>query len=288
MEHFDAAPGLTGSGDVSVRCLLQGGAGSPAAFALLRTDGTSYYAPRRRNNFEELRLALRGDREYAPGRVQPAGGLLYVPEGCYYGPYSERAAPGTVAATLVLQFGGSSGAGYLSPEQLAATLPEMRAAGAFAKRVYTRAEADSERRVVDAYQAAWEHANGSRLRYPRPRYTEPVLVDPDAFRWRSVAGNPVEEKPLGVFTEGRLEVAMLRWRRAGSHAVTGGPAGGVLYPLAGAAEARGVACPLGDAVQLPAGQAVEVAAESGTEAWLVRFPVLPVAHAAGRHMKSAR
>jgi len=49
------------------------------------------------------------------------------------------------------------------------------------------------------------------MEYPKPRYEKPVFMDPDNRVWTPVEGAPgVSEKFLGVFTEARTRVAIVR------------------------------------------------------------------------------
>ena len=84
----------------------------------------------------------------------------------------------------------------------------------------------------------------------------------------------MDEKPLGSFTEGRLEVAMLRWRRPGPYALVAGPAGGLLYVQAGSLDSKAGRLGAHAALHLPAHHTAEFAAAPGAEVLLVRFPSL--------------
>jgi hypothetical protein len=38
--------------------------------------------------------------------------------------------------------------------------------------------------------------------YPKPRYRDPIMVEPESYDWLAVAGVPgVRQKPFGTFTE---------------------------------------------------------------------------------------
>ena len=46
--------------------------------------------------------------------------------------------------------------------------------------------------------------------YPKPRYPQPIFMDPNNYEWVPVAGAPgVSEKLLGVFTERRSESSFI-------------------------------------------------------------------------------
>src|SRR5581483_473987 len=119
------------------------------------------------------------------------------PEGTPYGPQSSSVS----SLTLVLQFGGASGSGYMAQEQMEAGIAELKQHGRFEKGVYRR-DADVEgKRNLDGYQAVWEHVNKRPMRYPEPRYHDPVMMNPAHFAWVPAENAPgVHEKPMGVFT----------------------------------------------------------------------------------------
>jgi hypothetical protein len=49
------------------------------------------------------------------------------------------------------------------------------------------------------------------MEYPKPRYRDPIMVDPSHYDWQPVAGMPgVSEKFLGRFTERQCGAALLQ------------------------------------------------------------------------------
>ena len=78
----------------------------------------------------------------------------------------------------------------------------MKKFGTFKDGIFRRNDDVEGRRNVDGYQAIWEHAHGERMEYPKPRYRDPIMVDPANYEWLAVAGMPGgAQKPLGTFTE---------------------------------------------------------------------------------------
>src|SRR3982074_3817983 len=87
-------------------------------------------------------------------------------------------------------------------------MEELRKEGEFKDGVFRRRADVEGKRNMDGYQAIWEHANGRAMVYPKPRYPQPIFMDPDNYEWVPVAGQPgVSEKLLGVFTERRSEAS---------------------------------------------------------------------------------
>jgi hypothetical protein len=169
-----------------------------------------FYSPRHKHNFDQIRIVLGGGAmNYGPGQWIQPGELAYFPEGTPYGPQdydSERYG-------MTLQFGGASGSGYISLHRMKQGMEALKQFGSFEKGVFRRAGdlPPGVRRNRDSYEAVWEHVNGRPLKYPKPRYNEPILMKPRHFAWHAAPQQPdVSIKRLGSFTERQLEISMLR------------------------------------------------------------------------------
>ena len=196
------------------RRLLTGEAGSAGNFALqLVTTPVTYDSPRHRHNFDQVRYQIEGEFDFGPdGKMHP-GSIAYFPEATHYGPQTGRGR----SLTLVLQFGGASGSGYISTEQYARAMEELSREGSFEKGVYTRTGEDGGRINQDAYEAVWERVNGRRLKYPKQRYARPVFMEPENFDWVAVPEHPgVQRKLLGVFSERGTRIALFRLQAGAS------------------------------------------------------------------------
>jgi hypothetical protein len=182
--------------------------------------GGDFNSPRHRHNFEQIRYQLEGVLDYGRDGRLSAGMVGYFPEGIYYGPQSQD--PAISCKTIVLQYGGASGSGYLSQGEVQAGMQELRQHGEFQDGVFRRRADVEGKRNLDGYQAIWEHVNGRPMLYPRPRYPQPIFMDPASYRWVPVEGRPgVGEKLLGVFTERRSEAGFLRLDPGASHVARG-------------------------------------------------------------------
>jgi len=185
------------------RRILNGISGTPGNFSLQIGVTPSYYSPRHRHNFDQVRYQLDGSFDFGADGVMKPGSIAYFPEGTYYGPQTSASAN----STLVLQFGGASGNGYVSPEQYERASRELAKQGTFQKGVYTRVQRDGSKINQDAYEAVWEEVNGRPLVYPRQRYLRPVFMDPKSFQWIPLADRPgVNRKYLGQFSERRARI----------------------------------------------------------------------------------
>jgi hypothetical protein len=171
--------------------------------------GGDFNSPRHRHNFEQIRYQLEGVLDYGRDGKLTAGMVGYFPEAVYYGPQSQD--PSINCRTIVLQFGGASGSGYLSQAEVKAGMEELKTEGEFKDGVFRRRADVEGKRNMDGYQAIWEHANGRPMAYPKARYPQPIFMDPDNYQWVPVKGAPgVAEKLLGVFTERRSEAGFFR------------------------------------------------------------------------------
>ena len=187
--------------------LLNGTEGTPENFYLqLSHLHDDFFSPRHRHNFDQVRVQLVGDASFTRDGVMRPGMVGYFPEGVYYGP-QENAGE---SKTLVLQFGGASGSGYISEERFQQGVEELKAFGSFDKGVFHRPKEDGGRKNQDAYEAVWEHIHGRRMEYPRSEHAEPVFMDPQAVAWQDEPGAPgVQRKLLGVFSARKTRISVL-------------------------------------------------------------------------------
>jgi hypothetical protein len=209
--HLESAPLVerqhVREGVFRSRRILNGTANTPGNFSLQIGVTPSYYSPRHRHNFDQVRYQLDGSFDFAADGVMQAGSIAYFPEGTYYGPQASAAAN----STLVLQFGGASGSGYVSPEQYERASAQLSKYGRFAKGVYTRLKPDGSKTNKDAYEAVWEEVNGRPLVYPPARYAHPIFMDPESFEWVLLDHRPgVGYKHLGQFSERRTRIGFFK------------------------------------------------------------------------------
>jgi hypothetical protein len=102
----------------------------------------------------------------------------------------------------MLQFAGPGGYGFMSYPETRRGSDELKEKGRFEKGVFRYEDASGTTRNQDGYEAVWEHVNGRKIEYVRPRYREPVVIDPEAYAWTPVPGSSGGlAKPLGIFNE---------------------------------------------------------------------------------------
>jgi hypothetical protein len=197
-------------GNLKYHRMLEGRPGDPGNFVLTVSNvGGDYKAPRHKHNFDQFRVRLTGEYDYAADGVMSEGGLGYFPEGTPYGPASDKTGKGGWG--LLCQFGGSSGHGFMSHGELSANVTELKKRGTIEKGVYTAYDANGKKYNQDSYEAAWENWAGRRVEYAKPRFAKPVFMDPANFDWRALRDQPgVEAKHMGTFNERNTRIAMLR------------------------------------------------------------------------------
>jgi hypothetical protein len=195
-------------GTFHYRNLMEGTPGTIDNFQLsMGRNDKDFVSPRHRHNFEQFRFQIEGDLNFARDGIMTPGMLGYFPEGASYGPQTSEA----TAMTVVLQFGGPSGSGYLSRAEVNAGMSELRKTGTFEAGVYKRNEGEPGKRNMDGFQAIWEHVHGRPLQFPKPRYAQPIMMDQAHYEWVPSAEHPgVHEKLLGVFTERRAEASLFK------------------------------------------------------------------------------
>ena len=99
------------------RTVAAGEPGTPGNFILEMVRTTDdFFSPRHRHNFDQFRYQLEGEFDFDRNGKMAPGIIGYFPEGTPYGPQSSSVS----SLTLVLQFGGASGNGYMTQQQMEA------------------------------------------------------------------------------------------------------------------------------------------------------------------------
>jgi hypothetical protein len=245
--------------------LGEGVAGTPGNFFLrLVWSQTDFFSPRHLHNFDQVRVQLKGEFDFATDGVMKPGAVAYFPEGTPYGPQTSQ----DETLQLVMQIGGPSGAGYMSEAQRVAAVDALAKIGRFSEGRYF-APGDAGNTGIDSLQAAWEHALGQKMVYPLQRFQKPVLMNPDAMAWQA-HGPGVERRPIWDF--GRQAVALEQYRlNAGSALVLTGPLSSFVEQ--GAGQAEGQSFESFDALHLRQGEAVTLTAKEPAKLLVFIHPV---------------
>lgn len=161
--------------------------------------------PRHRHNFDQIRYVIKGQLPYGENRLLPEGWIAYFPESVPYGPQDRSEG----LQTMVLQFGGASGNGYLSVARREAANAELNKKGTFKKGMFHYTDENGNEHVVDGSAACFEHATGRKLEFAPPRYADVIAMNPDAFDWQQDEEG-VYTKTLGIFTERHARIGFVK------------------------------------------------------------------------------
>jgi hypothetical protein len=195
--------------------LFDGQENSPDNYSLVLADESStYYSPSHRHLWDQVRYCLAGSVPIGRSMRVDAGQVGYFPEGVRYGPQEG----GPDRTVLVLQFGGASRNGYMSPEQSERGRRALERSGRFESGMYHRTSGDGPTQQ-DAYEAIWEHIFGARPRYPTPVTTTPVVLEPDAFPRLPTAEAGVTRRHLATFEPRGLELDVTDVAAGATHTI---------------------------------------------------------------------
>jgi hypothetical protein len=250
---------------IDYRRLLAGSAGTPGNFKLvLVTTYAGYNGVRHRHNFDQIKLQFEGVYDhYRIGKMTP-GMVGYFPEGTYYGPFTSS----EETLLLLLQFGGASGAGYMSDEEYNRSMNELKLRGTYADGVYVGVDEQGNRIRKDGYEATWENAYRRPIAYQRPRYTEPVLIHPENFSW-----TPVERgckyKLLGDFTERGTRLGIVQLEPGTTQALA---PNSIYYVLSGEGSGEKFSWRAQSSIHVEEGEVVRITAEAASELFHMRLP----------------
>ena len=219
-----------------------------------------FYSPRHRHNFDQIRVQIEGECDFTrDGRMVP-GSVSYFPESTPYGPQKNDGE----ALVLVLQFGGASGHGYISERMYHDTIGELKTCGEFKDGFYVP-EGSTEGK--DAFEAVWERVNKKQIQYAPQRYASPIFMHPAAFEWSAVRGmSGVEAKSLGIFTERKVGIRLLRLQPGGVAGVDGHTLG---FVLRGVGHSGGVAMSRHDAFEIHPEESVSLSTNTGLDVLLI-------------------
>jgi hypothetical protein len=265
---------------IEIKTPLAGTTGALDNFRITfnRGLGGTESQPRHRHNFDQIRMPLSGRVSYGPRRWIEAGQIGYFPEGLHYGPTEDERDVGTSGITL--QFGGASGLGFLSSAQMRDATRSLEQLGRFEKGLFRRHDADGvTKKAQDAFEAMWEHVNGRRIEYPKPRYSDQIVMRPENYAWQPLAGaSGVAVKALGDFTERHVTVAMIRVEPNGN-AVLGPRAGTqVCVVLNGSGAVDGKPAIALTSVKIETGAGARVTSEAGLEMVVYGLPAFAASH----------
>lgn len=257
-------------GGINFRRLLRGDPQAPDNFELSLIEiSPDYRTPRHRHNFDQIHFILRGEHCSSPDHVLPTGSVTYFPEGCFYGPQGGKA-----AFQLALQLAGAGGDGFLAYDDLMRGNAELSTTGTFEAGNYSWVDDAGTRHNADGYEAIWSHVRGRAVVYPKPRYRNPVTIDPSACHY---VPDPDEQgvfvKHLGTFTERGTSVRFVRVDAGHRHQL-GSPRGTVVaFVVSGQLRDDERTYPAWTAFRLDRGETLALDAIEQSELYVVDLPV---------------
>jgi hypothetical protein len=242
------------------------------------TEG-DFFSPRHMHNFDQVRVQIKGRFSFNKDGTMHPGCIGYFPEGTPYGP--QTSAEDTVQ--LAMQIGGPSGSGYLSEEERTAAVDALAKRGRFEGGRYFAAD-DQPGAGKDGFEAAWEFANGRRIKYPKRRLEKPLLVNPEAFEWLDLPGFPgVRAKRLWDFGSRALACSLYQLAAGSSLVLTDAQTSFVQSGSGALGQSRFAQF---DVLHLAAGESARIEAQEETELLAMSHPVLP--HPATRSAAAAQ
>jgi quercetin dioxygenase-like cupin family protein len=251
------------------KTLLEGTPGTPGNYLLQNAETFGdFVSPRHRHNFDQYRFQIRGTFEFGRDGTMTPGVVAYFPEGTSYGPQTSS----EDSLTLVLQFGGASGTGYMSERELIEAVSALKQQGVFKDGVYTRTDPQGGRKNQDAYEACWEYHNGRTLEYPPQRFQAPVFMNPENFDYVEAPDEAgVSTRLLGAFGERRTDIGFLRMQPGAVHAASGAR---LFYVLSGEGTLENHAFKPESAIELQKGESCEFHARTPSEILFIGLPSL--------------
>lgn len=262
------------TGSLEFKYLMSGDESAPDNFVFLLARQLKHFATERhRHNFDQFRFPIVGGMNVGSGVLLPEGQLGYFTEGAPYGPQDDPLEPARAEERvhLTLQFGGATGYGYLGPKRLRAVRNELRKEGEFVDVFYRR----NDGKTQGGLDAVWQHAFGAKLEYPRPRYPEPIIMDPRSFRWVADAGAAgVESKHLGTFTERGVWAEILRLEPGATFTSQHPDARRLFFVLSGSGDVNGNALSRHTAIELDPGEDGRIRADATLEIIVFGLPTI--------------
>ncbi|OYU19815.1 MAG: hypothetical protein CFE34_03250 [Rhodobacteraceae bacterium PARR1] len=195
-------------GKLVQKFLLTGEDGSPNNYLLNvgLTGSGGWGTPRHRHNFDQIRYVLKGKYPVSPHKIMGEGSVAYFPESVHYGPQDRPEG----LEMMVIQFGGASGAGFLSTPQREAANDRLNQKGTFKDGIFTWIDDKGQKHNMDGSAACFEEAMKTKLTFAPARYDDVVVMEPSACEWMPTDTAGVSVKLLGTFTERNTRVSLIK------------------------------------------------------------------------------
>jgi hypothetical protein len=244
---------------------------TPDNYSLALADESSeYYSPSHRHLWDQVRYCIEGSVPIGRNMSVDAGEVAYFPEGVRYGP--QKGGPDRLV--LVLQFGGASRSGFLSPEQIDRGRSELERFGTFDAGLYHRNDG-AGRAQQDAYEAVWEHVFGEPVEYPEATVQTPIVLRPSAFPSANVDDSPgVRRRWLGTFQPRGLRLDIIEIDGGATARVAADASTVLWWVIDGDGEIDGVAARSGTAMRVTGASSSVLSADSPVRVLAIDIPIL--------------
>jgi len=255
-------------GKILIKELLEGEDGSPENYKFfLSKESADFYSPRHRHPWDQIRFCLAGSVPIGPRKTVDEGEIGYFPEGVSYGPQD-----GDDRFVAILQFGGASGQGILSSDQVNRGFDQLSGEGIFEDGVFRR-KSGRGKRNQDGYAAVWEKITGRAMINPAPRYKEPVVMSPRHFAWRPVSGaSGIARREIGSFSERGTRIDFYSLTPGARRVLPETPHLRLLYVVTGTGKCGPHSYRRHTSMELAPGEAVRFTPKSATEILSITIP----------------
>jgi hypothetical protein len=253
------------SGCVARKAVREGeispGVGFTADLILYSNVDGPFSAPRHKHNFDQIRYVISGQPDFGNGQIAADGQISFFPAGASYGPEVIDE-----AEVLLIQWSDH----WMTRAQHDSTYVEMQRTGEFREGYYITVDESGNEHRADGRNAVWETFTQQKMVYPTPRYSQPIVIEPKGFEWRSL-GDGVSIKALGRFTEDDVYLASYRWDSGSTLTLTPGRTQ-LLWISSGEVDVNGATYGPRTAIFAEFGETLAVSGDAGAEAVCFGLP----------------
>jgi hypothetical protein len=237
----------------------------------------AFQSPRHHHAFQQIRWAMEGAHNYAPGQDIEPGSLAYFPQGAYYGPQLRDS-----CSTLSVQFGFGDEqlhGGKKGHHVLHEHMEELEKSGKLEDGVFTDVDPETgQTRTRDSVAAVFETFAKGKYVIPAEKYGSPILMHPSAFAYYP-AGDGLSVRQMGNFYDHpgpRGNVIISQVRLDGGVFVLEPERAHLLWSTAPGLRVGDdeTSFPELTCVYSPRGESAELRGAGVVEAYLVEFPAL--------------
>jgi len=224
----------------------------------------SYSSIRHRHDFEQLRFVVKGEMDLGFTTISE-GEIGYFPANAFYGPQKCEG-----AIIMIAQWGDH----FITSAESNQAVEELAAMGEFSDGIYKSVDISGKPFNKDPLNAIWEHVFKRPYLPQKPRYTQPIIMDPAAFGW-SEADGIVRSRHLGVFTENDLAIRTLEWVDDGifeTHRRENDRRPTLVFTTTGSFSCDSKEVGVLTGIWAEPGENVKLEATKGSEAVMVEFP----------------